>query len=223
MITIKNINKHYIDFTDICDIYGNELGKDIFPFINENDDSIVENTNRFYKNKIIYELLSKDICYWIINESEKLNKWDISPYTNYNSYLCIDKLPHILNFILFIYNFWKLHIYKLYNLPDNLKLNIKDIFVSKFTKKEEIETDIIHKNTDDNFLILTIFLNDITDYIDGEIIFDNVMDENTENNDEKIKLNIGDAFIHNGKKPRTTGFVKNGSKYLLTIFFNIQL
>lgn len=213
LITIQNTNLNYIDFTDICEIYGDELAKDIFPFINENDDSILEPTNRFYPHKIITSFLATDICYWIINESERLNQWKSSPYPNYDNYLNVDKMPHILNFILFIFNFWKDHLYNIYNLKSNIKLKIKDIFVSKFVEDTNTNGNSIpEENIDNHFLILTIALNDITDYTNGEIQLE----------EDNIKLNLGDALLHNGKKRKAKGSVGKGTKFVLTLFLDIH-
>jgi hypothetical protein len=203
------MTSNYIEQSDICQIYGDELAKDIFPFVNKDDDTIIDSDNRFYKIKLMTDILSHEICYWIINESEKVKEWNPSPYKNYDNYLNIEKLPHILNFILYISNFWIVNINKLYDLNNkNLRINIKDIFVSKYCKSN-IDNDYY---IDNSFLSLNIALNEITDFTEGEIKFDDL---------NKIKLNQGDSVIYSGKTERTKGSVSDGVKYVLVLLFTI--
>lgn len=207
-ILISNRANDYYDIDILKEKYG-DVAYDIAPFVNKftHDDYDIK-SNRFYKNKIIQNILSKDICYWIINECEKVN-FEISKYHNYNTYLNIEKMPSILNFLLFITNFWLLDIKKIYGC-ENIAYNMYDIFVSKYTK----DTVCLDKHQDNSFLTLNIYLNDIIDYKDGEIIF--------EDESEKIHINQGDMLIYNGKKMRTNGSVSDGVKYILVIMIEVS-
>jgi hypothetical protein len=206
IITINNTNKNYVDINYLKEKY-NDIADEIYPFVNKNNDIYIEN-NRFCKNKIVQNILSKDVCYWIINECENF-EWGESNYINYNNYINIEKIPSILNFLLFVSNFWLIEIKKLYNC-ENIKLNIYDIFVSKYTKEMIDNT----KNIDNSFLTLTIYLNNSTDYKNGEIIFEN---------NEKIMINQGDMLIYNGKQLRTKGNVSDGVKYVLVLMIEIKV
>jgi hypothetical protein len=206
IILINNIDKNYNDILKLSDKYG-DICHDLYPFVNRHLDINIDLTNRFYKNKIIQNVLSKDVCYWIINESEKIELGKCK-YNNYDTYISIEKIPSVLNFLLFIINFWLLNIKKLYSC-ENLNFNIIDIFISKYTK--EIIND--HANCEESFLTLNINLNNDFDYKDGEIIFTG--------NEEKIKINQGDMLIYNGKQKRTKGIVSEGVKYVLIIFIEL--
>lgn len=208
-IIINNTNKNYNDINTLLETYG-EIAHDIYPFVNNTIDVPIDfENNRFYKNKIIQKIISKDVCYWIINECEKF-EWETSKYQNYNTYLNIEKMPSIMSFLLFISNFWLMEIKKSYKC-ENVKFNINDMFVSKFTKEKINEK----QNMDNSFLIMNIYLNDDVDYKDGEIIF--------ENTNEKIQIHHGDCLLYNGKKNRTIGSVSDGVKYVLVLIIDIML
>ena len=127
IISVNNTNKNYTDMNFLKEKY-NDIAEEIYPFVNKNSDIYFDIVNnRFFKNKILQNILSKDVCYWIINESENF-EWGESNYNNYNNYINIEKIPSILNFVLFVSNFWLIEIKKLYNCQD-IELNIYDIFV----------------------------------------------------------------------------------------------
>lgn len=206
MIIITNTTSQYRDITYLEDIYG-DIANDIYPFINNDMDYLIDIcNNRFYKNIILQKILSKEICYWIINESEK-NNWELSSYNNYNTYLNVEKMPSILNFLFFISKFWLLEIQNIYDCK-NITLNITDMFISKYTT-ENINENIYNDGT---FLSLNIFLNDHTE---GEIIF--------KDNNEKVRINQGDMLIYNGKKLRSPGSISNGVKYILILLIDIMV
>lgn len=208
LITIDNISSKYTEISVLQNKYG-EIAKHIFPFINNIDYTEDINDNCFYKNKIIKQILSKDVCYWIINECQKQDM-QISKYENYNTYLNIEQIPSVFNFILFVSNYWMIELQKLYTC-ENVSFNITDIFITKFTS-EHISDE---KKIDESFLTINIYLSDIVDYTGGSVIFND--------SDENIIINQGDCLIYNGKKPKTKGSVTNGVKYILVLLIDIVL
>jgi hypothetical protein len=208
----KNAEKHNYD--ELYKKYG-DIANDLFPFINSNN---IIDTNRFYNNKILLNTLSKDVCYWIINESEKLNNWKDSPYLNYGKYLNIEKLPAVSNFILFSANFYIMQLSKSYDLDEKLVFNISDIFVTKYDVSIGVTAD---KKPDDSHFTMIIQLNDDSDYDGGEItIVAPTQDCASEN---QIRLKQGDMFVYNNNKLRTNGGVTKGEKYTLVFFINILI
>jgi len=206
LIYIDNKSAKYIDIPYLQEKYG-EVASDMYPFVNTNIDAIIDKeTNRFYRNKIIQNILSKDVCYWIINEFEKL-EWGVSKYQNYNTYINVEQNMAVLNFLLFISNFWLMELTKSYNC-ETIKLNITEMFVSKYTKEKIVED----KHVDGNFIIFNIYLNSNIDYKDGEILFEN---------DERIAIQQGDLLLYNGKRMRTNGAVSDGVKYVLVLMVEI--
>lgn len=208
LIIVDNISSKYTDISILENKYG-EIGKYIFDFLNDFEYNEEIKNNCLYRNKIIKNMLSKDVCYWIINEYEK-QEADISKYENYSTYLNIEKTPSLFNFIYFVSNYWMIELQKLYTC-ENVSFNITDIFISKFTNEKVSDV----KNIDGSFLTINIYLNDYVDYMNGDIIF--------HDSDQSIKLNQGDCLIYNGKKPRTKGSVTNGVKYILVLFIDIIL
>jgi uncharacterized protein YueI len=204
-IIIENKNTKYIDIITVKERYG-EIAEDIFPFLNENIELL--ETNIFYNNKIILNALPKEVCYWLINESELSNKWIESPYHNYDEYLNVENLPAISSFLLFISHFWLDNIRDMYKIK-NLDFIIKELFIAKNKKNMNKPK----KNTNDEFLVLTIQLNDTKDFINGEIEFD----EQT-----KYIIQQGDMLIHAGKRPRTEGYIEDGEKIMLILYIDIK-
>lgn len=208
IITIKNFIKcnHNEDF--LINKYG-EISKQIIPFLN-NDDNELEETNIFYKNTIIQKTLSTDVCYWIINECEKHNKWEISKYENYPNYLNLELLPHVFSFIHYLLNGLTTQIRKIYNFENVFNIKITDLFITRYEKSDYSNI----KMKDNSFLTLNIQLNDKLDYIRGDIFF---------NEENSITIEQGDMLIFNGKRKRTRGAVTDGVKYVLVIMIDFKL
>jgi len=164
------------DYKRMYEKYG-LITDDLIPFI-ENKDLHID--NRFNRIKLIKNVLSKDVCYWIMNESEK-QKSDDGRYSNYSDCVSIENLPGVLNFVLYSSHYWLTHVKQLYDM--NVVLNIKDIFISKNSTKS-----IKGKNNDDGFIILNIQLNETTESL-------------TYNNDN-ILLNQGDMIVYTKKTMR---------------------
>lgn len=192
LIDINKTTKVYnsykkIDYNDYYEKYGN-VTDDLIPFIENKN---LQENNRFLRKKLIQNVLSKDVCYWIMNECNR-NVWNDCPHSNYSTYISIEKIPGVLNFVLFSCHYWLSEVNKLYDM--NVKLNVKQIFISKPTKVHTL------KNTDDAHIILNIQL-------DNEGIIDY---------GEKILMNQGDMFIYNKQTTRSNG------NYVLVLFVDFS-
>ena len=206
---IMDINPdNEIDYAELKNKFGDEAD-DIYPFVNNSD--LLEN-NRFHNKHIIQNALSLDSCYWILNECFKCNNWSESIYANYDTYLNIELIPHVFNFLTFISNFWIMNVKKLYNL-NKTNVSINNIFITKYTNNEKKNNNFYK---DESLLILTVALNNISDYENGSIIFES-------DKEEKILLKQGDMLIYNGKCLRNRGDVTNGEKYYLVLFLDILI
>ena len=206
-VFIKNTINCIFDKDYLINKYGNIITP-FFPFINNFNE--LEETNKFNKSKIIKNILSNDVCYWIINECEIYNNWSKSKYINYPNYLNLELLPSVYNLIKYLLNFWLHQIKLLYDIEKTININIKDIFITKYLKTSY--SDI--KNKDDTFLSMNILLNNKVDYTRGEIIF---------KEDEAIIIEQGDMLIFNGKRDRTSGTVTEGEKFVLVILTELKL
>jgi hypothetical protein len=186
--------------------YG-KLADELFPIISETSSEISE-SNRFKSCKIIKNILSKDVCYWIINECEKKEGFIESKYANYNKCIGIENIPGVMNYLLFIMNYWIIKISEIYNLENTKIFNIKEMFISK-SEKDTNQTNVF--NCDKTFLTLNVAINDPIDHNNSPLIFD----------DASMTLLHGDMIIYNGKKMRTNDGIVKGEKYTLVVFLEL--
>jgi hypothetical protein len=189
-IKVKNIYTKK-DYTRLYEKYGN-IVDDLIPFIENKE---LETNNRFIRMKHVQKILSKDVCYWIMNEADK-QEWSDCVYTNYDICVLIEKIPGVLNFVLYSCQFWFMEVMKIYNIQ--IPLNIVEIFIAKDDKR------IRKKSSDDKLIILNIQLNET----DVPIQYDN----------ESILLNQGDMFVYNKKTIR-----EKSNNYVLVIMIDITL
>jgi hypothetical protein len=204
MIILKNIVGNNVDILMLIEKYGN-IANELYPFF-DNRSVNYNSNNKFHKKKIIKNILSKDVCYWIINECEMSNNWSENTLLN-SMTKSLELIPSVLSFILFSSFFWTKEIKKLYDF--DIDLNINNIFIVKNT----IQTNVCNNfNCDKSFLTININLNNSNDYIGGEIIFD----------DDTINLNQGDMLVYNGQLPRNNNSVKNGVQYVLVLTIYIK-
>jgi hypothetical protein len=209
MISIK---KEFVtDLASLSIKYG-PIAKDILPFFN--NDVVFDDTNRFSRKKLINNTLVNYICYWIINESEKKTSWKPSLYKHYANTLSVEYIPPVLNFILFISNFWLTDIRNTYDIGNSVHLNIRDIFVSKYFNQEKDVVNTLLDDNDNSFFVINIQLSNQTDYIGGDVLFED---------GDLISTNQGDMLIHSGKKKRTSGGVTYGEKYILVLIIDILM
>lgn len=216
LIIIECNFREHLSFDLLTKKYG-ELANDIYPLLNNN---MLTKTNRFYNNKIVVNVLSKDVCYWIINECEKINNWEISPYNIYDNYLSLQKMPSVSNFILFMANLYLMQLKKMYDINDNVNLFITDVFMTKYSNKKSIN----HKKLADSAtFIINIQINDTVDFKGGEIEF---ISNNSESEltveDDKVLLKQGDMLIYSSSRRRSNGGVSDGEKYVLVFLINIR-
>ena len=210
--TMFNLNFKINNNLDYSTLF-NKYGIIIDDILQPSNTNTIDEKNRFNRNKIFKNVFSIDVCYWIINESEIYNKWIISNYYNYELSIKVECLPHVLNYVLFSSYFWILHFKEVYNIPDNIKIAIRDVFVSKNKEKFIYKDNTIEKN----LLVCNVQLNDKIDYIGGEIII-----ENTKNSESNY-LNQGDMIIYHSIKERKDEIILKGEIYSLVFIIEFDL
>jgi hypothetical protein len=181
---------------------------DIIPFI---EDGEIKTTNRFNRMKMIQNVLSKDVCYWIMNEADK-QKWVDCTHRNYSNCISIETIPGVLNFVLYNCHYWIVEVKRIFDM-NLINLNVKEIFIAK----DEIRQTSVTQNSmskpsanqkkktnDDAFIILNIQLNENADGIFY--------------NEDNILLNQGDMIVYNKKTNR-----ERGNNYVLVLFIDIVL
>ncbi len=145
--------------------------------------------NIFDTNKLVINALQPLICDWIISEfKNKISLFELEKdfvdNNNFDILSHIEEIPNILQFCLFA-SIQHIHYFKqLYNLPDNLPINIIDMFICN-NSKSQIKSIINNENT---YIVLNYTLT--TD--NGFIKF-------LDTNDE-IPLKQGDLLIYTSKK-----------------------
>jgi hypothetical protein len=201
------IQKEGFDYKKMVSQHGDMIN-DILSIIDSKE--TVTESNRFYRNKILQNILPREVCYWILNECFKPIEWKLCPHANYEYYVNLESFPHILNYMLFMSHFWIEEIRKQYSIPSSLNLNIKEIFVAKYTTNKVIYT----KHADGGLFCMNIQLNLPSDFTEGSVLFDDGY---------TIDLQQGDCLLYNGKRLRTPGYVTDGEKYVLVTMVDIVL
>jgi len=205
LLKINSLKKPHLNLSSLFDKYG-LFSHDIYPFLKDAD-HILLTSNRFYKKKLLRKIISPDVCYWIINESEKKNNFIDSPYSNFQNYMTLEFLPSVLNYVLFASNYWLSQIRNIYDFEKQpINISIKDIFLTR------IDKPILSKYKEDgSFLTIFIQLNDSRDFENGELLF----------KEDNIVLDQGDMIVYSGKNKRLKDTVLSGVKYGLVIITEI--
>ena len=172
--------------------------------------------NRFIQRFTYKNIFSKNVCEWIINESELYantnNGWNRNKYegNKITQYLQADKLKSIFGFILFSFNDIFYKVKKSYCLTENITFNINDIFI---IKNEKNITHSIKKTTQNSFFTMYVLLNDELSFKGGGISFDDGISE---------FLNQGDLIIHSSKVKNSELEIYEGKKYVLLAHIDLS-
>ena len=193
------------------------LNEEAFSEIKNNNVFVIKSNNlynRIVNNKhssnflkeIIKKGMSIDVCYWILNEINKKNNWEIR---NNISYFDLENTSSVMSYLFFVIKQWINYIKNELSLNDDFEMNIKNLFVYKFEKKS---SNIFN---DHNFLSIHINLSNSKDYKGGEYII---------NNDEMFILEQCDILLYNANYKLNTQ-IYDGERYILVITINkyIQL
>ena len=173
--------------------------------------------NRFIQRFTYKNIFSKNVCEWIINESELYantnNGWNRNKYegNKITQYLQADKLKSIFGFILFSFNDIFYKVKKSYCLTENITFNINDIFI---IKNEKNMPNTIKETTQNNFFTMYILLNDSLSFKGGGISFDDGISE---------YLNQGDLIIHSSKVKNSELEIYEGNKYVLVAYIDLSI
>ena len=196
-----NLKNKYGDMYDLIkDVYNNNIN------IN----------NRFLQRLIKENLYSVDTCNWICNEfdkyivsnsgyqkSKRLNKSVID--------ISIEKIPHILNFVLISLKNINEIIRKFYCLDEKINFNIIELNIVKYNYN--ISKDYSSSEKNESFFTFRILLNDTKNFEEGEISFDDGI---------KYNLNQGDFLLNCSRIDYYNLPLKKGIKYILVGNINME-
>jgi hypothetical protein len=172
---------------------------------------------RFYQRHFLSGFFTKEICDWIIIESEncatKLGGWRIDRHKKYpTTDLPVEQIPHVFNFVLSSLSSLLQKMLKSYCLDEELvKINVNELFVVKYDKNGQIGLDM---HVDGSFLSFNIALSSINDYEGGGTLFEDGC---------VVKIDKGDAMWHCGKVNHGGVPIINGTRYILVGFLELTI
>lgn len=218
---------------DKNDFITKTYGADLLPLLNTKLQ--IDKNNNFYRNKLYKNVLTHEICNWMVTEYEK-NKELVKNtiYKNYSNMLNVKEISGLISYVLYFSSFFLNQVYIDYGLKVTNNFYPTEIFICKYLGSKTFNPDIDnHKfyekrdlNTDNFFLSINILLNDNEQYIANRL---SILDEDYPQNsigiddDDGIIIEKGDAVVYNGRKKRTSGNVIAGSKYVLVIFIKLKI
>jgi hypothetical protein len=172
--------------------------------------------NRFIQRFTYNKMFSKNVCEWIILESEKYAKnnggWTTRRHENYpTTDIPIEKIPAVFNFVLNSFNDIFNKIKKSYCFTENVVFNIKDLFIVKYNEETQNKLDL---HQDGSFLSINILLSDPKDFEGGGTYF---------NDGLTAFLEQGDLLVHSGRVEHSGLPITKGTRYILVAFVNIEV
>ena len=172
--------------------------------------------NRFLQRFSYNKLFSKNVCEWIIFESEEYAKnnggWTTRRHKNYpTTDIPVVKIKNIFNFVLFSFNDIFNRIKKSYCFTEEVSFNICDLFVVKYNEQIQNKLDL---HQDGSFLSINILLSDTKEFEGGGTYFDDGL---------TMFLEQGDILVHSGKVKHAGLPVTKGTRYIMIAFVTIEV
>ena len=172
--------------------------------------------NRFIQRFNYNKLFSKNVCEWIIFESEEYAKnnggWTTRRHESYpTTDIPVEKIKQIFNFVLFSFADIFNKIKKSYCFTEEVSFNIKDLFIVKYDEQMQNKLDLHH---DGSFLSMNILLSDPKDFEGGGTYF---------NDGLTVFLEQGDLLVHSGKVKHSGLPVTKGTRYIMVAFVIIDV
>lgn len=194
----------------------NKYGDIINDFIELQDEKNIIKYNRFLQRFLYTDIYCPSICNWIISQCENYatnnGGWTKKRHNKYpTTDLPIESIPHVFTFVLESFNTISKKIRNSYNLHEDMKLNIIDLFVVKYKYDEQNHLEM---HCDGSFISFNILLNSTSDFEGGGTYFDDGL---------IMKQEQGQIIIHSSKIKHAGLPITKGLRYLLVGFINIEL
>jgi hypothetical protein len=172
--------------------------------------------NRFIQRFSYNKLFSKNVCEWLIFESEQYAKnnggWTTRRHESYpTTDIPVEKIKSIFNFVLFSFSDIFNKIKKSYCFTEEVLFNIKDLFIVKYDEQMQNKLDLHH---DGSFLSINILLSDTKDFEGGGTYF---------NDGLTVFLEQGDVLVHSGKVKHSGLPITKGTRYIMVAFVTIEV
>ena len=190
-------------------IFEDKLKKDIDEILNSKNNII---HNRFIQRLISKSFFTKEICNWLIQETEnhimKNNGWKIMRGNKYSTVdINVNEIPNIFSCVISSFSsIWE-KVKQFYCMNDEIQGNIIDVFIVKYYENGQKELGI-HK--DEGFLTFNILLNN--NFEGGGTFFEDGI---------TVKLETGDLLVHSGNINHSGKLITKGYRYVLVGFFDI--
>ena len=172
--------------------------------------------NRFLQRFTYPNTYSNDICNYIVGECERYSSknggWIMDRYTKYpTTNLPVDKIPSIFGLVLETLKTITSRVISSYGLHDKMIINVKDLFVVKYSHEAQNQLEM---HCDDSFLSFSILLNDNSEFEGGGTYFDDGL---------TYHLNKGELLLHSGQIKHSGLPITKGKRYLLVGFLHINM
>jgi len=189
--------------------------KNDFKSISENK---IVSLNRFSQRNRIKNFLSNTQCNMIISDAENIASkigWTTKRHNNYpTTDLPLDALSqHIKTIILTRIEDIIIEYKELYEITDDFKFNIQDIFVVKYLPQEKGQ-NLLGMHCDQTILSFQIGLNDNSEYEGGGTLYCDGL---------TVRLNKGELIIQSGYVNHSGKSITKGVRYLLVGFIELSI
>lgn len=172
---------------------------------------------KFKQRFIIKKHFTKDICDWIIQESEDyaLNHdgWTSNRHINYpTTDLPAELITSVFSFLFISFkNTICSEIIKKYELSEHYTFEISDAFIVKYDVNNQ---KMLEMHNDEASITSNILLSNTSEFTGGGTYF--------EEDDITIKLEQGDMILHSGNARHSGLEITQGKRYVLVFFINIK-
>lgn len=194
-----------------------EENLEIYKKYTENRDLLnIDGDDRFMQRFVHTKVFSKDICDWIIYESElyaNVNGWMVDRHNRYpTTDIPIQNLRGVFKFITkSFFDTIKEKITSDYCISNNKIFDVIDMFVVKYSA-DGTHQDFLEMHFDNSLFTATILLNNKKEFDGGGTYYKDGIVSNT---------NIGDMIIHTQRHVHSGIKITRGIRYLLVFFINI--
>jgi hypothetical protein len=172
--------------------------------------------NRFLQRFTYPNTYSSDICNYIVGECERYAStnggWTVDRHIAYpTTDLPVDKIPSIFGLVLETLKTITGRVSASYGLDDKMVINVKDLFVVKYSDDAQNQLEM---HCDGSFLSFSILLNDASDFEGGGTYFDDGL---------TCRLNKGEMLLHSSQIKHSGLPITKGHRYLLVGFLEIDM
>ena len=180
------------------------------------NDTNLKYNNRFLQRFSFPKIYSADMCRYIIDESEKYathnGGWTTKRHHAYpTTDLPVNKISSIFGIILETLKTIMTKIHISYELPNDMTIDVKDLFVVKYYHDAQNNLEM-HK--DGSTISFNILLNESSEFEGGGTKFDDGLTHRSQQ---------GDLFIHSSRIDHSGLPITKGIRYLLVGFLDITI